>query len=267
MTRRGIGVREEAGGWRTRDNIPRSEVMQQGLFKTATLTNHKKTSCQQNQSQIFHTNIWVSRVFVTQINSIFDEILSADFQHAQAFNDALQKGTAPFFNAFTLFAYWIDTPLGPMLSVADDNAVLMLEFFDRRALLKEIETLRKRGKATIGFKKTALHYQLEEELKEYFAGQRKDFSVPLEQRGTPFQNLAWQALQQIPYGQTRSYQEQALFIGHPLAHRAVANANGCNQIAILKPCHRIVKSDGTIGGYGGRVSRKRFLLDLEKQYR
>lgn len=204
---------------------------------------------------------------MVQVNALFDELLGAEFQHAQSFNDALQKKVLPFLDSFDLYAYWIDTPIGPMLSVADENAIVMLEFFDRRALLKEIEKLRKTCRASIGFKKTSLQVQLAKELNEYFAGQRKKFSLPLQQQGTPFQNLAWQALHDIPYGETRSYQEQASIIGHPLAHRAVANANGRNQIAILKPCHRIIKSDGSIGGYGGNVSRKRFLLNLEKNYR
>lgn len=101
------------------------------------------------------------------------------------------------------------------------------------------------------------------QLHEYFSGQRREFSLPLRMEGTPFQQKAWKAMQTIPYGQTISYAEEARRAGHPTALRAIGNANHRNPIAVIVPCHRVVASHGKIGGYGGGLDRKRFLLNLE----
>lgn len=105
--------------------------------------------------------------------------------------------------------------------------------------------------------------QTRRELAEYFAGERRTFSVPLAPRGTPFQQAAWAALLAIPHGQTRSYSEQASAMGRPTATRAVGAANGRNPIAIIIPCHRVVGRDGSLTGYAGGVDRKTWLLGLE----
>ena len=102
------------------------------------------------------------------------------------------------------------------------------------------------------------------ELAEYFAGTRKTFSVPLEAPGTPFEMRCWQALCEIPYGETRSYADVARTVGSPAAVRAVGRANGMNRIAIVIPCHRVVNKSGELGGYGGGLWRKRRLLHLER---
>ena len=101
-------------------------------------------------------------------------------------------------------------------------------------------------------------------MKEYFAGERKDFDIPLDPVGTEFQNKVWKELMNIPYGKTVSYQTQSNNIKMPKAVRAVANANGFNKISIIIPCHRVIGSDGTLTGYGGGLYRKKFLLDLEQ---
>ena len=106
--------------------------------------------------------------------------------------------------------------------------------------------------------------QLEKELEEYFEGKRKDFTVPLAPVGTDFQKNVWEILRTIPYGTTRSYQQQADILGNPKAVRAVANANGLNKISIIIPCHRVIGSNGTLTGYGGVIWRKQKLLELEK---
>jgi AraC family transcriptional regulator of adaptative response/methylated-DNA-[protein]-cysteine methyltransferase len=106
--------------------------------------------------------------------------------------------------------------------------------------------------------------RLSEELGRYLAGELARFEVPLDLRGTEFQRKAWKALQSIPYGETRSYAEQARIVGRPSAVRAVARANGENRIAVLVPCHRVVGADGSLTGYGGGLWRKRWLLDLER---
>jgi methylated-DNA-[protein]-cysteine S-methyltransferase len=101
------------------------------------------------------------------------------------------------------------------------------------------------------------------QLREYFAGQRKAFDLPLLMEGTAFQRRVWTALQDIPYGMTISYAELARRVGQPTASRAVGLANGRNPVAIIVPCHRVVGSNGRLTGYGGGLPRKRFLLDLE----
>ncbi len=102
------------------------------------------------------------------------------------------------------------------------------------------------------------------QLREYFAGSRTQFDLPLAPAGTAFQLDAWTALRAIPYGETRSYTEQAAALGRPRAVRAVGSANGRNPIAIVVPCHRVVGSRGGLTGYGGGVDRKRWLLAHEQ---
>lgn len=103
------------------------------------------------------------------------------------------------------------------------------------------------------------------QLEEYFSGQRREFTVPLEFAGTEFQCRVWSALMKIPYGETVSYAELARRVGNPVGVRAVAAAVGANPISIFVPCHRIVGSDGSLTGYAGGLRAKRLLLDLEHQ--
>jgi AraC family transcriptional regulator of adaptative response/methylated-DNA-[protein]-cysteine methyltransferase len=105
---------------------------------------------------------------------------------------------------------------------------------------------------------------LKKELTEYFAGERKAFTVPLVMKGSEFQERTWRGLLALPYGQTKSYAELARDIGAVNASRAVGHANGLNRIAILVPCHRVINADGELGGYGGGLWRKRALLELER---
>src|SRR5690606_8236038 len=105
--------------------------------------------------------------------------------------------------------------------------------------------------------------QVERELEEYFAGERQEFDVPLRIQGTAFQRAAWQALREIPYGTTLSHREQAHRIGRPGAQRAIGRANGDNCLAIIIPCRRVVRADGTLCGYGGGLWRKKRMLELE----
>lgn len=157
----------------------------------------------------------------------------------------------------------METPLGTMLACATRQGICLLEFSDRKMLETELKAIARLLNAPI-IQGNNPHFEvLEVQLREYFEGTRSAFSVPLHTPGTPFQNRVWEALQQIPYGQTRSYKEQALAIGSPESIRAVANANGMNRISILVPCHRVIGSDGQLTGYGGGLWRKQFLLELE----
>ena len=105
--------------------------------------------------------------------------------------------------------------------------------------------------------------QTERQLREYFTGKRKKFSIKLDISGTEFQESVWYALNKIAYGRTVSYAQQAKFVRKPKAFRAVGSANGKNPVAIILPCHRVIASNGTLGGYGGGLAIKRKLLALE----
>lgn len=158
------------------------------------------------------------------------------------------------------------TPIGPMFAGATSQGLCLLEFTDRRMLETEFKDLRKRLNSVILPGETEILTQTQTELAQYFEGKRKDFSIPLDTPGTDFQQSVWQVLQEIPYGETRSYKQQAIAIDNPKAVRAVASANGHNRVAIIIPCHRVIGSDGSLTGYGGGLQRKQWLLDLEKTY-
>lgn len=159
----------------------------------------------------------------------------------------------------------LETPLGIMFVCAVEQGICLLEFTDRKMLESEFQYLAKVLNATIVQGDNPHFPLLDKQLTEYFSGTRKTFTVPLYTPGTDFQNKVWGALQEIPYGETKSYKDQATIIGNPDAVRAVANANGMNKISILIPCHRVIGSDGKMTGYGGGIWRKKWLLDLEKR--
>lgn len=158
------------------------------------------------------------------------------------------------------------TPLGQMLAVFSEAGLCLLEFPERKAVEAELRALQKAHQAQQArfvWRNTARSQALQHELDQYFAGRLQTFATPLAPLGTPFQQAVWRELQTIPYGETRSYKEQAARIGKPQAMRAVAAANGQNRISILIPCHRVIGSDGSLTGYGGGLARKQALLDLE----
>ncbi|WP_413723056.1 bifunctional transcriptional activator/DNA repair enzyme AdaA [Sodalis sp. RH24] len=160
---------------------------------------------------------------------------------------------------------WLDTPLGSMLAVADQQALHLLEFADRPALPAELTRLRNLTASEIVMDSTPVTDQLERELNDYFAGASCRFATPLAEHGSLFTRRVWDALRAIPAGQVRSYSAVAAAIARPTATRAVARANGANQIAILIPCHRVIGADGTLTGYGGGLWRKQWLIEHEKR--
>ena len=157
----------------------------------------------------------------------------------------------------------IDTPIGPMLAGAVDEGICLLEFTDRKILENQLAHIEKHFNAVLSPGESVHFEKLNEELQEYFKGERKEFTVPLAYPGSPFQISVWESLIDIPFGTTRSYKEQSIILQNPKAIRAIAHANGENRIAILIPCHRIIGSNGDLVGYGGGLWRKQFLLDLE----
>lgn len=164
----------------------------------------------------------------------------------------------------TLIAAIIDSPVGPLMTATLDSGLVLLEFGDQQRLEEQSARLRKHFREPLVLGEHRHLDQLRTELEEYFAGARQVFTVPLQVRGTPFEERVWSALQQIPYGKTCSYVDVAEAIGSPKASRAVGSANGRNRIAIVIPCHRVVNADGKLGGYGGGLWRKRRLLELEE---
>ena len=211
----------------------------------------------------------LSRAF-TQIRSgepMDEVILGHGFESHSGFRAAFSKafGQAPGQAAGDcLRVTLLETPLGPMLAAASDRAVCQLEFADRRGLGKSYEEMRRRFGLPVVPGENAMLRQLREELGEYFRGARRAFNVPVELKGTEFQQRTWRELQKIPHGRTASYAAIARKIGSPSAVRAVARANGTNRLYLLVPCHRVVAKNGTLSGYGGGVWRKRLLIDLER---
>ncbi|MFN2442375.1 MAG: bifunctional transcriptional activator/DNA repair enzyme AdaA [Thermoanaerobaculia bacterium] len=162
-----------------------------------------------------------------------------------------------------ILATMIDSPLGPLVAAAVDEGVCLLEFTDRRMLEKQMKTLHRHFGRPVA-PGTHRHLDtLRTGLDAYFAGRPEELRVPISAPGTEFQQKVWAAVRAIPPGQTRSYAEIAKQIGTPGAVRAVGTANGMNRLAILIPCHRVITSEGTFGGYGGGIWRKKRLLEIE----
>jgi AraC family transcriptional regulator of adaptative response/methylated-DNA-[protein]-cysteine methyltransferase len=162
---------------------------------------------------------------------------------------------------------WMPSPLGPIVAGATDEGVCLLEFTERRMLEAQFRTLQKVFKRPVLPGTNAHLERLQDELARYFDGKLRKFTVPLMYPGSPFQEKVWRGLLAIPYGETCSYKDLAAAVGNPAAVRAVGRCNGLNRISIVIPCHRVVAHDGGLGGYGGGLRRKQFLLNLEQKSR
>lgn len=194
--------------------------------------------------------------------------IESSYESGNGFRDAFSKimGELPSKSKKIkiLYSSWIETRLGSMIAISDETHLYLVEFVDRRGLENEIIRLRKRLHASILPERKPVMDLLEEELTAYFSGTLKAFTVPICLIGSDFQKSVWNELMKIPVGKTTSYKELAIKLNKPLGYRAVANANGTNQLAILIPCHRVIKSDGKLGGYGGGIARKEWLLEHER---
>ncbi len=176
----------------------------------------------------------------------------------------------------TLCQCTVKTPLGNMLAIANDSALCLLEFLTRPDLQKQIAITTKNFNTAEISKDQNHHHilkQVQAEINAYFKGTltHHRFQIPLDLRGTPYQLAAWQELQQIPFGQTITYSQLSNKINDRRAPpsqstsaRAAGNANAANRIAIIVPCHRVVRSDHQLAGYAGGITRKRALLDHEE---
>lgn len=148
----------------------------------------------------------------------------------------------------------VDSPIGPLTLAASASALHAIEFESNR---------HPQPRAGWVTGETDLLLHAAAQLREYFTGHRRRFDLPLAPRGTPFQRAAWRALADIPYGETRSYAQQAAALGKPTATRAVGAANGRNPLPIIVPCHRVIGASGALTGFGGGVEVKRWLLTHE----
>lgn len=202
---------------------------------------------------------------------VIEAQLDAGFESPSAFRKAFGKllGQSPgsFAQDALLRADCIDTPLGPMVAVCDKHALHLLEFVDRKALPGSLKNLQAYAKGSLGFGRFGITDQVAAELDAFFSGNSAEFRVPLAYHGSAFTKDVWQALREIPAGETRSYSDMAGRIGRPSSVRAVARANGANQIALIVPCHRVIGADGSLTGYGGGLWRKQRLIELEQAYR
>ncbi len=201
--------------------------------------------------------------------SVTGAALDNGYDSLSGFRDAFQKwcGEVPGSvkqGASPIIVSRIPSPLGPMVVAAGDDGICLLEFADRRMLETQFKRLVRLTGRPLATGDHQLINRLACQLQEYFAGARTEFDVPIQLAGSPFQMAVWRELLNIPYGRTKSYEQLATAIGKPGAQRAVGRANGDNRLAIAVPCHRVIRSDGTLSGYGGGVWRKKRLLQLEQ---
>ncbi len=201
--------------------------------------------------------------------SVTRAALENGYQSPSGFRDAFKKwcGEVPKnakFDLPPLIVNRILTPLGPMVAVADDAGLWLLEFADRKLLETQFKRLVNYTHRPLAAGDHPIIASTAEQLTEYFEGDRQSFDLDLHYPGTEFQTQVWQQLLRIPYGQTMSYEQLARSIGRPGAQRAVGRANGDNRLAIVIPCHRVIRSDGSLSGYGGGKHRKIRLLEIEQ---
>jgi len=205
--------------------------------------------------------------YIKEGNTVIDTQLTTGYESSSGFRDAFSKimGTAPTrMNHLILKAAWLDTKLGPMIAIADEKELYLLEFVDRRGLENEVKKLRNKLKAAIIPGETEIIKSIEIEMVDYFDKRKFLFNTPIHLIGSSFQKNVWEELRKIPPGETRSYLDIAKLLKMPTACRAVARANGANPLAIIVPCHRVINTNGELGGYGGGIVRKQWLLEHEK---
>jgi len=204
----------------------------------------------------------------TRVSSVSSAVHDAGYESESGFRDAFRRmfGAPPsqLRASSCVHVSTLPSPVGLLISAATREGVCMLEFADRKALMSQAASLKRWFDQPIVPGMNARLEELHAELAEYFEKKREQFSVPLEIRGTPFQRQVWDRLLAIPFGETRSYRDIAIEIENPGAVRAVGRTNGLNRISIVIPCHRVVRDDGTLCGYGGGLWRKRWLLDHEQ---
>lgn len=206
---------------------------------------------------------------LAQGQRVIDAQLAASYDSGSGFRHAIMKylGSPPAHTGRQswLKADWIETPIGTMIAIVDKQALWLLEFLDRKALPAEIENLRKVTRSGIVMGREAVTERIADELSRYFSGELSEFTTPLACFGSPFTRRVWDELRRIAPGELKSYSDIARSTGNSAACRAVARANGANQISIVIPCHRVIGQDGSLTGYGGGLWRKKWLIEHERR--
>lgn len=156
-----------------------------------------------------------------------------------------------------MYYTFVSSPIGQLLLAGSDTALEIVGFPSGSKARSPLPGWERRDEPFL---------DAAEQLREYFAGERRDFALAVEPQASEFQALVLDALRRIPYGETRSYSEIARGVGRPKAVRAVGAANGRNPLPIVIPCHRVIGQDGDLTGFGGGLAAKRYLLDLERRY-
>ena len=213
-------------------------------------------------------NLARARQCLADGDSVINAQLSAGFDSPSGFREAFAKtfGRSPkTADKKPLLIEWIDTPLGPMVVICDEQSLYLAEFTVRKNLKGQLDKLSKVYERPVLPGRTAITDDTQKQISLYFDGQLQDFDLPLITTGTKFQDGVWDALQAIPYGETRSYAELAVAIGNEKAFRAVASSNARNGLAIIIPCHRVINKGGGLGGYAGGLDKKQWLLDHERR--
>jgi AraC family transcriptional regulator of adaptative response/methylated-DNA-[protein]-cysteine methyltransferase len=250
---------------RLRDSDLRSRGLEPSRVRRWFLKNHGLTF------QAYLRSLRIGKAFgrIRYGDKVSEAAFDSGYESLSGFTDSFKKtaGFPPVTSAKRelVTVTRLLTPLGPMFAGAVKDGICLLEFADRRMLETQLARLRRLYGAEFVPGDSPHFKTLSAQLEEYFAGRRREFSVPLAAAGTPFQERVWTVLRGIPYGITRSYQEQAEILGEPRSIRAVARANGDNRIAILIPCHRVIGKNGKLVGYGGGLWRKQYLLNLEQK--
>lgn len=220
----------------------------------------------------YHRLMRINTAFhkINEGEKIIESAFETGYESLSGFNDGFQSvfGSSPSESSDKAVINIIrfTTPLGPMFACATKEGLCLLEFTNRKMLESEFKDLAKRLNAVILPGHNSFLDLAQLQIKEYFDGSRQDFDIPLHTPGTEFQNSVWKILNEIPYGETRSYKKQAEILGKPDAVRAVASANGMNRISIIIPCHRVIGENGNLTGYAGGLARKKWLLDHEKKH-
>jgi AraC family transcriptional regulator of adaptative response/methylated-DNA-[protein]-cysteine methyltransferase len=278
---RPLAVNGAPPGWVQRlleqvDAVPDRRIREWDLRKMGIEPARARRYFQQHYGMSFHAYQRGRRMgqAFTEIRkgqSVTHAALNGGYESASGFREAFGKlfGQAPRAagSGDCIYLSWYESPLGPLILGANAKGLCLLEFSDRRMLETQFKVLRARFNCPLLPGENAHLKTIKDELGHYFEGQLKEFTVPLVYPGTQFQEKVWRNLLKIPYGETRSYEDLARAVGSPRAVRAVGTANGCNRIAIVIPCHRVVNKSGKLGGYGGGLWRKQVLLDLERGQR
>lgn len=255
------------------DSSPSKKWADQELKKRGVHPNKIRRWFKKNYGVTFHEYVRHCRVgsgmaSIRDGESLTQAAFDINYDSISGFRNAVKKLTSKSAKKGSqipnLYLNKIHTPLGPILMGATNDFLCLLKFIDSKAFDKQLKKISYSIEHNFLWGSTSIIEETSDQIKQYFEGKIKKFSIPIELFGTPFQKKVWQQVQEIQYGKTTSYAKVAKELKEKNATRAVANAIAKNQIYLITPCHRVIGSNGNLSGYGGEVWRKRYLLTLEK---